>query len=147
MSKGSGPVADQTIRFTVSLPEELLAALDRRVQTRGYESRSGLVRDLIREKLVEDRWQDEGKDVVGVLTISYDHHQRDLTHKIMEIQHNQYVHILCSTHVHLDHHNCLEVLVLKGPGQEVRALAERLIATKGIMFGKLSLATTGADLC
>ena len=140
MSKGSGPVADQTIRFTVSLPEELLAALDRRVQTRGYESRSGLVRDLIREKLVEDRWQDEGKDVVGVLTISYDHHQRDLTHKIMEIQHNQYVHILCSTHVHLDHHNCLETIIISGHPPEIERISGEIRTLRGVRFAELTRA-------
>lgn len=140
MSKGSGSVADQTIRFTVSLPEELLAALDRRVQTRGYESRSGLVRDLIREKLVEDRWQDEGKDVVGVLTISYDHHQRDLTHKIMEIQHNQYVHILCSTHVHLDHHNCLETIIISGHPPEIERISDEIRTLRGVRFAELTRA-------
>ena len=133
--------ADKTIRFTVSLPEELLTELDKRVKTKGYESRSELVRDLIREKIVEDRWQDEGEDVVGVLTISYDHHQRDLAHKIMEVQHNQYVHSLCSTHVPLDHHNCLETIIIAGHPPEIERISDEIGTLRGVRFAELTRAS------
>jgi CopG family nickel-responsive transcriptional regulator len=132
---------DKVIRFTVSLPEELLTELDKRVTAKGYDSRSELVRDLIREKIVEDRWQDEGEEVVGVLTISYDHHQRDLAHKIMEVQHNQYVHILCSTHVHLDHHNCLETIIIAGHPPEIERISDEIGTLRGVRFAELTRAS------
>ena len=84
--------------------------------------------------------------MVGTLTLVYDHHQSDLAQKITEIQHAALDVIVTSLHIHLDHHNCLEVLVLRGPGETIKATAERLISTKGVKHGKISLATTGQDL-
>ena len=136
-----------TIRFGVSLDSELLERFDALCDQRGYETRSEAIRDLLRSTLVEQEWEDSGKDIAATLTLVYDHHKSDLAQKVTNAQHDAHHLIITTLHVHLDHHNCLEVLVLKGPGQEVRGLAERLIATKGVMFGKLSLATTGADLC
>jgi CopG family nickel-responsive transcriptional regulator len=140
VSEGRVGASEKTIRFTVSLPEALLEALDRRVTAKGYASRSELVRDLIREKLVEDRWSDEGEEVVGVLTISYDHHQRDLTQKILDVQHSQYVHVLCSTHVHLDHHNCLETIILSGRPPEIERLSDEIGTLRGVRFAALTRA-------
>ena len=136
-----------TIRFGVSLDSELLERFDALCDQRGYETRSEAIRDLLRSTLVEQEWEDSGKDIAATLTLVYDHHKSDLAQKVTNAQHDAHHLIITTLHVHLDHHNCLEVLVLKGPGAEVRGLAERLIATKGVMFGKLSLATTGADLC
>jgi len=133
--------AERTSRFSVSLPQGLLDALDRRVEAKGYESRSELVRDLIREKIVEDRWQDEGEQVVGVLTISYDHHQRDLNQKLLEVQHSQFVHVLCSTHVHLDHHNCLETIILSGRPPEIERLSDEVGTLRGVRFAALTRAS------
>jgi cobalt/nickel transport system ATP-binding protein len=109
-----------TIRFSVSLPGNLLEELDRRVTSRGYASRSELVRDMIRERLVEDAWQ-AGDEVAGVLVIIFDHHQRELAQKLIDVQHRQEVHVLCSTHVHLDHDNCLETIILQGHSARDRA--------------------------
>ena len=136
-----------TIRFGVSLDSELLERFDALCDQRGYETRSEAIRDLLRSTLVEQEWEDSGKDIAATLTLVYDHHKSDLAQKVTNAQHDAHHLIITTLHVHLDHHNCLEVLVLKGPGAEVRGLAERLIATKGVMFGRLSLATTGADLC
>lgn len=136
-----------TIRFGVSLDSELLERFDALCAERGYETRSEAIRDLLRNTLVEQEWEDSGKDIAATLTLVYDHHKSDLAQKVTNAQHDAHHLIITTLHVHLDHHNCLEVLVLKGPGAEVRGLAERLIATKGVMFGRLSLATTGADLC
>lgn len=132
---------EKTIRFTVSLPAELLSDLDRCVQERGHASRSELVRDLIREKLVEERWQDASQEVVGVLTIGYDHHQRELTSRMLDIQHNQYVHILCSTHVHLDHHNCLETIILAGHPPEIERISDEIGGLRGVRFAALTRAS------
>lgn len=133
--------ADTTIRFTVSLADRLLTEVDRRVAATGYASRSEFIRDLIREKIVEDRWQDSKKTVVGVLTISYDHHQRDLPQKIMDIQHNTYVNILCTTHVHLDHHHCLEAIIVQGRPPEIEKIRTQLGGLRGVKFAKLSRAS------
>ena len=136
-----------TIRFGVSLDSELLERFDALCDQRGYETRSEAIRDLLRSTLVEQEWEDSGKDIAATLTLVYDHHKSDLAQKVTTAQHDAHHLIITTLHVHLDHHNCLEVLVLKGPGADVRALAERLITTRGVMFGKLSLATTGANLC
>ena len=136
-----------TIRFGVSLDSDLLKKFDALCFERGYQNRSEAIRDLIRSTLVRQEWENNDSDVAATLTLVYDHHKSDLAQKIMNAQHDHHHLIITTLHVHLDHHNCLEVLVLKGPGADVQSLAERLIATKGVMFGKLSLATTGENLC
>jgi CopG family nickel-responsive transcriptional regulator len=130
-----------TIRFSVSLPGNLLRQLDKRVIGKGYASRSEFVRDLIREKMVEDKWRNTRQNVVGVLSISYDHHERNLARKIMEAQHNRYVNVLCSTHVHLDHDNCLETIIIKGTPPEIEKLSIRIAGLKGVKFAKLTRAS------
>jgi CopG family nickel-responsive transcriptional regulator len=107
----------------------------------GYASRSEFVRDLIREQLVEEKWQDARADVVGVLTICYDHHQRELPAKIMEVQHRHYVHVLCNTHVHLDHHDCLEAIFIQGKPADVEKLSLVIRGLRGVKFAKLTRAS------
>lgn len=136
----------KVIRFTVSLDEELLAKFDELCDERSYQTRSEAVRDLIRNTLVSKEWDDSDREIAGTLSMVYDHHTSDLTQKLVEIQHEDHELILSTLHVHLDHHNCLEVLVLKGPGKRVKALGSKLISTKGVKHGKLSLTTTGKDL-
>ncbi|MFH1679618.1 MAG: nickel-responsive transcriptional regulator NikR [Candidatus Eisenbacteria bacterium] len=131
-----------TVRFTVSLPDDLLAELDRRMVGQGYASRSELVRDLIRERMVAEKWSDRRREVVGVLTITYDHHQRDLMEKIVEIQHRKYVNILCATHVHLDHDNCLEVIIIRGRPPEIEKLSIEIGGLRGVRFSKLTPASS-----
>jgi CopG family nickel-responsive transcriptional regulator len=132
---------EETIRFSVSLPGRLLQELDKRVIDRGYASRSEFVRDLIREKMVEDHWQSQREVVVGVLTICYDHHQRDLARKVIEAQHSQYVNILCSTHVHLDHDNCLETIIIKGRPREIERISISIAGLRGVRFAELTRAS------
>lgn len=132
---------ENAVRFTVSLPRGLLKDLDRRMISKGYASRSEFVRDLIREQLVQERWQDEGADVVGVLTILYDHHQRELPERIMEIQHHSYVNVLCNTHVHLDHDDCLEAIFIQGKPKEVEKLSLTIGGLRGVKFAKLTRAS------
>jgi CopG family transcriptional regulator, nickel-responsive regulator len=136
----------KTIRFGVSLDSDLLDKFDTLTEERCYQTRSEAIRDLIRGCLVEKEWEDLGKEIVGTVTLIYDHHQQDLAQKLTEIQHDALECIVTSLHVHLDHHNCMEVLVLRGPGEQVRSLAQRLSSTKGVKHGKLSLATMGKDL-
>ncbi len=142
-SSGRGQAAGvaDTTRFSVSLPDALLAELDRRVTRRGYASRSELVRDLIRERLVEDTWAAGDKPVVGVLTIAYDHAQRDLSRKLADAQHSRYANILCTTHVHLDRRNCLEIIIIRGRPDEIERIALASGGLKGVRFAKLTRAS------
>jgi len=128
-------------RFSISLPEPLLAELDRRVIRRGYASRSEFVRDLIRERMVEDKWEGDAGRVVGVLTIGYDHHQRGLSQKILDVQHTRHVNILCSTHVHLDRDNCLEIIIIKGRPREIEQIAIECGGLRGVRLARLTRAS------
>ena len=132
---------ESTIRFTVSLPKTLLDELDRRLVNKGYASRSELVRDLIRERIVEETWERGDAEVAGVLTIVYDHHQRELTQHILDIQHRQYVHVVATTHVHLDHHNCLETIIIRGMPAEIERLSLEIGGLRGVRFAELTRAS------
>jgi CopG family nickel-responsive transcriptional regulator len=132
---------NELARVTVSLPEGLLHELDKRFIDQGYASRSELVRDMIREKLVEENWADEQEEVFSVLTISYDHHQRGLTEKINLVQHHSYINVLCTTHVHLDHHHCLETIIVRGKPHEIEQLVTKIGGMRGVRFSKLTRAS------
>lgn len=129
---------DAIIRFSISLPEDLLISLDHQIINQGYVSRSEFVRDLIREQLVEDRWSDSEESVIGVLTLIYDHHQRDLLQRMTDLQHDGDAQILCNTHVHIDHHNCLETIMIKGTPAQVEGISSKIGGLKGINFSKLT---------
>lgn len=133
---------EETVRFTVSLPRDLLGEVDRRMVGRGYASRSEFVRDLIRERLVRRKWTGRKRNVVGVLTISYDHHQKGLTEKIVEVQHVRYVNVLCTTHVHLDHDSCLEVIIIRGNPSQIERLAIEIGGLRGVRYAKLTRASS-----
>ena len=136
----------QTIRFGISLDADLLEQFDALCEKQGSPNRSEAIRDLIRGALVENEWENAEGASAATLTLIYDHHKSDLAKKLMSIQHDAHHLIITTLHVHLDHDNCLEVLVLKGPGAEIQALAQRLISTKGVVFGRLSQATDGRIL-
>ncbi len=136
----------QTIRFGVSLDSDLLEKFDKLCEEMSYQTRSEAIRDLIRNTLVKREWEDTDKEIAGTLSMVFDHHQSQLSQKLTEVQHDNLDLIVTSLHVHLDHHNCLEVLVLRGPGERVRKLGQRLLSTKGVKHGKLSLTTTGQDI-
>ena len=128
-------------RFGVSLDETLLGEFDALCEKRGYPNRSEAIRDLIRKSLVEEEWQDKDTEVAATLTLIYDHHRSDLAQRITAVQHEEHHMVITTLHVHLDHHNCLEVIVLKGKVEMIRSFAERLTSTKGVVYGNLSLAT------
>ncbi|MDR0815951.1 MAG: nickel-responsive transcriptional regulator NikR [Desulfovibrio sp.] len=133
-------------RFGVSLDEALLEPFDGLCRRKSYSNRSEAIRDLIRKALVEETWRDAQGEQAGTLTLVYDHHKNDLARRLMDIQHGDHDIIVTTLHVHLDHHNCLEVLVIKGQGARVRVLADRLISCKGVKHGTFTLTTTGQDL-
>lgn len=130
------------VRFGVSIEDALLKRFDRFIARTGYENRSEAFRDLIRAKLVEEEITDEKAAVLGVLSLVYDHHKREVEKKLTEIQHDHHHNIISSTHVHVDHDNCLEVVLLKGPVKEVRTLASSLSIIKGVKHSKLTLTST-----
>lgn len=136
------PHVNRLVRFGVSLDGRLLDAFDRRIRARGYTNRSEALRDLIRDDLVGQEW-DHDRETVGTVTFVYDHHVRDLTRKLTDIQHEHQGLILSGMHVHLDHAHCLEVIVVRGRGTDIKKLADALISVKGVKHGKLTMTTTG----
>ncbi len=136
-------------RTAISLEEDLLAQFDRLTKRRGYNNRSEAIRDLIRDQLVQDEWSRQEKDStdkVAVVSLVYDHDSASLAQKLTHIQHENHQAVVSSLHVHMDHHNCLEVLILRGPAEEIMAMGESLISTKGVKYGKVVPATTGRHL-
>ncbi len=136
---------DELVRFGVSLDRHLLEEFDRHIRRRRYTNRSEAIRDLIRANLVGDEW-DENKETVGTITFVYDHHVRDLTGTLTDIQHDYHGQILSGMHVHLDHTHCLEVLVVKGKGTDIKKVADALVSVKGVKHGKLTMTTTAKTL-
>lgn len=128
-------------RIGVAIDEELLERFDTLNERRGYTNRSEAFRDLIRDALIQESTTDDQRAVVGTLTLVYDHHVRMLTDRLTEMQHDHHEEIVSTLHVHLDHHHCLEVLVLRGKAGSVRKIADKLVATKGVEHGRLTLTT------
>ena len=136
---------DDLVRFGVSMDSRLLKQFDKYINQKGYENRSEAIRDLIRSNLVEEEWEVGTGETVGTITIIYNHHKRELTDTLTNIQHKYHASMISTMHVHLDSHNCLEVLVVKGKAREIKIVAARLIGTKGVMHGKLTTTTLGKD--
>jgi CopG family nickel-responsive transcriptional regulator len=132
----------ELVRTGLSLERELLEKFDMAISRKGYQNRSEAIRDLIREHLIK-KAAEENKVIVGTLTMVYDHHQPNLSAKLIEAQHDAASKVLAATHVHLDHHHCLEVVILKGRSGEVRSLADRILSLRGVKHGQLTVTTTG----
>ena len=132
------------IRFGVAIDDDILGRFDKHIRGNKYSNQSEAIRDLMRAKFVRSDWQTSAKEVVGVITIVYDHHKRGLVNKLLDIQHHHPARILCSQHVHLQHDQCLEVIVAKGQAKHLKELSDKLKVEKGVKFSSLSSAT-GAD--
>ena len=133
-------------RFGVSIDSKLMKKFDSLIERQGYEARSEAIRDLIRDRLVEEEWRSGDQETVGTISLVYNHHTRELDHALTDMQHQSYHHIISALHVHLEAHNCLEVLVVKGKSRDIRKIADHLIGTKGVKHGKLVMTTTGKEL-
>lgn len=133
-------------RIGVAIDTDLLEQFDSLIAKRGYTNRSEAFRDLIRDELVEETWESPESNVVGTVTLVYDHHVRLLNERLTDLQHEHHRSILSTLHIHLDHDNCLEVLVVRGKAGVVRHIADTLISTKGVKHGRLTITTSGADL-
>jgi CopG family nickel-responsive transcriptional regulator len=136
---------DKLIRFGVSMEEKLLEKFDRLIKSEGYKNRSEAIRDIIRKELVEEEWE-EGAIVAGAVLLVYDHHKRDLVSKIMDIQHNYHENIISTQHIHMDHHNCLEIVVVKGKTEGIKRLYGLLKSLKGVKYSTLARASTGKKI-
>jgi len=132
------------MRFGVSLEKKLLEDFDRLIARKKYSNRSEAIRDLIRDSFVKEEWEKNG-EVAGAISIVYDHHKRELMDVIVDIQHGYHDMIVASQHAHLDHHNCLEVVIVRGKSDIIKALSDKLRAVKGVKHGALSITTLGKE--
>ena len=135
-----------TTRFGVSIEDGLLKRFDLLLGEKGYRNRSEAIRDLIRDLIVNEQWEIGTEETAGTITLVYSHDTRELTDILTDIQHQHHAIVVSTTHIHLDNHHCLEVLIVRGQGKEIRRIADRLIGTKGVMHGKLTLTTTGEGM-
>ena len=133
-------------RITISLPSELLRQLDDVFERKRCKNRSLAMADMIRNHLVEDRWKSGDEEIAGTITLVYDHHKQNVQAVLTDIQHDHHEAIVSTLHVHLDHHNCMEVLVVRGMASVIQKIADALIGSKGVKHGKLTVTTTGKDL-
>lgn len=136
------------MRFGVSAEEELLQNFDRLINGQGYENRSEALRDLMRDALVKARLEhsSETNEVLGSLTLVYDHHASDLSDKMNELQHDHHHLVVSVLHVHVNHDDCMEVIVLRGSLREVRSLADGLLSLKGVKHGKLFVTVSSEQM-
>jgi len=132
-------------RFGISIDSRLIQQFDTAIDTRGYTNRSEAIRDLIRDFIVRQEWGAD-EEIVGTITLVYDHHVREVSPRLIKLQHDAEDAILSSMHVHLDHHNCLEVIAVRGRAKMVQTLADELIGARGVKHGKLTATTTGRSL-
>lgn len=136
----------KTERVGLSLEKKLLSMFDELIAGQGYSNRSEAVRDLIRTRLSEERLAKPSTEAVAGVFLVYDHHSTQLSGKLVELQHSHLLQVIASTHVHLDHHNCLEVIILKGKVGEIEKVANNMASLRGVKLSKVNVMTTGKDL-
>ena len=132
-------------RFGESLEKDLLEKFDRLIENKNYTNRSEAFRDLIRQELIKKEWEAD-EEVAGTITIIYDHHQRELATKLMDIQHDHGKNIISTQHIHLDHHNCMEIIAVRGSAKEAQKLADMLKAVRGVKHSTLGMSSTGKHI-
>lgn len=135
----------KVFRFGISLSKDLLDKFDRLIREKNYTNRSEAFRDLIRQELIKKEWE-EGEEIAGAITLIYDHHKRELLNKITDIQHDFQKIIISTQHIHLDHHNCLEIIAVKGRPKAAQELADTLKAVKWVKHTTLSMSSTGRNI-
>lgn len=136
---------DSITRFSISMPGDLVRQLDLMSEDKGYANRSQAVADMVRSCLVEHYGQMGDREIAGTITLVYDHHKRNIQVLLTDIQHDHGDVIIATMHVHLDHHNCMEVLAVRGRADAIKQVADNLIAAKGVKHGKLTVTTTGEE--
>ena len=135
------------VRFSVAMPDELLMQFDNLVARRGLaKNRSEVIRDLVRDALVDEEWDTPDQEIVGTLSIVFNHHASDLQNKLDQIQHSHHDKIISAMHIHLDSHNCLEIIAMRGMSEDIRFIAYSILGVKGVKHGRLTTTTTGRFL-
>ena len=132
-------------RFSISMEDDLLRDFDHLLQEKGYTNRSEAIRDLVRDTLIEESIQSPSGLVYGALVFMYDHHKRELEKSLSNLQHDYYENIISTSHVHVDHDHCMEVILLKGKASKLKTIAEKILSFKGVEHGKLTLTKTIKD--
>ena len=133
-------------RVGVSLDKKLLSEFDSLIDKQGYTNRSEAIRDLIRDSLSKEQLTNLSASAVAGVFLVYDHHSTKLSNKLVKLQHNHLLHVITSIHVHLDHDNCMEVIILKGKVKEIENLANNIAALKGVKLSRMNLMSTGQEL-
>lgn len=146
MSENGYEYEDEVVRFGVSIGHRLLERFDQYISEHGYATRSEALRDLIRDRLVEETWSTGLGEVAGAVVLVYDHHKNGLSDALNALQHEFHGLILATTHIHLDLHYCLEVVIVRGAATRVRAIAERLITVRGVKHGRVVVTALGDAL-
>ena len=134
------------LRFGVAIPADLLEQFERMIAQKGYRNRSEAIRDLIRDQLVAEAIEHDHVEMIGTVTVVYNHHIRQLATRLTAFQHEHYGEVIATLHVHLDADNCLEVLVVRGTSEAIRRIADQLIGTKGVAHGKLTMTSAHPEL-
>jgi CopG family nickel-responsive transcriptional regulator len=130
-------MTEKITRFGVSIEPDLLKKFDQLTKKEGYCNRSEAIRDLIRRNLISDKTKNPDEEIIGTLTLIYDHHIASLTDRLLDLQHDHTKEILVTTHLHIDHNNCLEIIVLNGKHGKIKKLADKIISLKGVKSGEL----------
>jgi CopG family nickel-responsive transcriptional regulator len=134
------------LRFGVSIEENLLKKFDSFISSNNYRNRSEALRDLIRIALVEEEWENADEEVAGAIVLVYNHHKRELVNKLLDIQHDYNKYIISSQHIHLDHDNCLEIIVVKGNMKFIQEILSKLKSAKGVKHASLTKSTLGKNI-
>ncbi|WP_048147732.1 nickel-responsive transcriptional regulator NikR [Palaeococcus ferrophilus] len=134
------------IRFGVSVPKELLDRFDRIIEDKGYVNRSEAIRDMMRDFIIRHEWEEGDREVAGTITLLYNHDEAEVVKELLDLQHDYLTEIVSSIHVHMDEHNCLEVVIVKGKASRIKEIADRLLSLKGVKHGKLVMTGTGREL-
>lgn len=137
--KKRSTIMNKLTRFGISIEDELLSLFDRQIQKKKYKNRSEAIRDLIREKLSKGNLENDNANVFGVISFVYDHHKREIQKNLNNLQHESYKSVVFTTHIHIDHDNCLEIIILKDKTKHIRSIAESILSFKGVKNGKLTL--------
>ena len=133
------------VRFGISIDHELIEKFDTLIKQKNYQNRSEAIRDLIRESLVEEEWQ-HNQQIIGAIALVYDHHKRQLVNKLLDIQHNFHDVVLSSQHIHIDHNNCLEIMIVKGLSDLIKGFYNKIKAIKGVKHINIIKSTSGIEL-
>jgi len=142
---GGGCMA-KVVRFSISISPDLLEKFDQAIKERSYRNRSKAIRDLIVNFIVDRAWEKSDREVMGSLTVLYDHEARGLVEKLLEIQHERRENIVSTMHMHIDERNCMEILAVKGYPKEIRELADKILSCKGVKHGRLVMSITGTEI-